>query len=111
MGLRASVDPDGRARLALEELLRTGAFERSVLLVVTPTGTGWVDPGAILPMEYLTRGDIATVAAQHSYLSSPFALFLEVYGHWSSLPSDERPELHLHGVSLGALNSSLSFDL
>jgi len=125
VGLRAADDPEGRAQLAMAELLRTGAFERSVLVVVTPTGTGWVDPGAILPIEYLTRGDIATVAAQYSYLSSPLsllaegaygaemarALFLEVYGHWSSLPPDTRPALYLHGVSLGALNSSLSFDL
>ncbi len=125
VGLRAADDPAARARIALDELLRTGAFERSVLLVVTPTGTGWVDPGAILPMEYLTRGDIATVAAQYSYLSSPLALlaegaygaetaralFLEVYRHWTSLPAEDRPDLYLHGVSLGALNSSLSFDL
>ena len=125
VGLRAADDPEARAQLAMAELLRTGAFERSVLVVVTPTGTGWVDPGAILPIEYLSRGDIATVAAQYSYLSSPLsllaqgaygaemarALFLEVYAHWSSLPADVRPALYLHGVSLGALNSSLSFDL
>ncbi len=76
------------------------------------------------PLEYLTRGDMATVAAQYSYLSSPLALlaegsygaemaralFLEVYRHWTSLPRDARPALYLHGLSLGALNSSLSFD-
>jgi len=125
VGLKAAEDPATRARLALEELKRVGAFQRSVLLVVTPTGTGWVDPAAIAPMEYLHRGDIATVAAQYSYLPSPLALlveaaygaetaralFLEVYRHWSSLPRDRRPELYLHGLSLGALNSSLSFDL
>jgi uncharacterized membrane protein len=124
VGLRAAESPEERARLALAELRRTGAFQRAVLLLVTPTGTGWVDPGAIVSMEYLHRGDIATVAAQYSYLSSPLsllaegaygaetarALFLEVYGHWSSLPPDARPALYLHGVSLGALNSSLSFD-
>lgn len=125
VGLAAAEDPAERARIAMEELLRTGAFERSVLLLVTPTGTGWIDPGAILPMEFLTRGDVATVAAQYSYLSSPLALlaegaygaemaralFLEVYEHWTALPADQRPELYLQGVSLGSLNSSLSFDL
>ncbi|HEU4896654.1 MAG TPA: alpha/beta-hydrolase N-terminal domain-containing protein, partial [Actinomycetota bacterium] len=35
--------PTGRAELALAELERTGAFDRSVLLLVSPTGTGWVD--------------------------------------------------------------------
>jgi uncharacterized membrane protein len=125
VGLNAADDPESRARLAMEELHRVGAFQRSMLLLVTPTGTGWVDPPAILPMEYLNRGDIATVAAQYSYLSSPLALlaeaaygaetaralFLEVYRHWTSLPPEDRPALYLHGVSLGALNSSLSFDL
>ena len=125
VGLNAAGDPETRAQLAMEELHRVGAFQRSVLLLVTPTGTGWVDPPAILPMEYLNRGDIATVAAQYSYLSSPLALlaeaaygaetaralFLEVYRHWASLPPGDRPALYLHGVSLGALNSSLSFDL
>ncbi len=125
VGRAAAEDPAERARLAMEELHRSGAFERSVLLLVTPTGTGWIDPGAILPMEYLTRGDVATVAAQYSYLSSPLALlaegaygaemaralFLKVYAHWTELPPDRRPRLYLQGVSLGALNSSLSFDL
>jgi uncharacterized membrane protein len=125
VGLRAAGDPRVRAELALRELERTGAFDRSVLVLVTPTGTGWVDPAAVRPVEYLFAGDVATVAAQYSYLSSPLALlaegaygaetaralFLEVYGHWSSLPEEDRPELYLHGLSLGALNSSLSFDL
>ncbi len=125
VGLQAVDTPEQGARLALEELLRAGAFERSVLVLVTPTGTGWVDPGAITPVEYLFRGDVASVAVQYSYLPSALALlaeaaygaetaravFLEVYGYWSSLPADARPSLYLQGVSLGALNSSLSFDL
>lgn len=32
-----------RARLALDELERAGGFDRSLLLLVMPTGTGWVD--------------------------------------------------------------------
>lgn len=125
VGLQAAEAPADRVRLAFDELQRTGAFERSVLILVTPTGTGWVDPGAITPMEYLFGGDVATVAVQYSYLPSALALlaegaygaetaralFLEVYGHWSGLPAGERPALYLHGVSLGALNSSQSFDV
>ncbi len=33
----------GRSELALEEMERLGAFERDYLLLVSPTGTGWVD--------------------------------------------------------------------
>lgn len=66
-----------RAELALTELQRLGAFERDVLIVVSPTGTGWKDPGASGPIEYMHGGEIATVAVQYSYLQSPLALILE----------------------------------
>jgi uncharacterized membrane protein len=125
VGLNSADTPEARARLALEELIRVGGFQRSVLLLVTPTGTGWVDPAGQDPVEYLHRGDIATVAAQYSYLNSPLALltegaygaemaralFQEIYGHWRTLPEDSRPRLFLSGLSLGSLNSDLSFDL
>ncbi|RUR29916.1 alpha/beta hydrolase [Vreelandella nanhaiensis] len=125
VGLNAAETPGERAELALAELIRVGGFERSVLILATPTGRGWVDPGSQDTVEYLHRGDIATVTAQYSYLPSHLsliaeakygvenarALFTEVYGYWSSLPSDARPRLYLFGLSLGALNSDLSFDL
>ncbi|WP_447955625.1 alpha/beta hydrolase [Vreelandella sp. EE7] len=124
VGLNALDTPQARAELALAELIRTGAFERSTLLLATPTGRGWIDPGAQNTLEYLMRGDVATVAAQYSYLPSHLALiaegeygvesaralFVEVYRYWSALPADERPALYLFGLSLGALNSDRSFD-
>lgn len=122
--LGATDTPEARAELALAELKRLDAFERSVLLLATPTGRGWIDPAAQDPVEYLFGGDIATVTAQYSYLPSPLsliaegeygvatarALFKAVHDHWSRLPEDERPALYLHGLSLGALNSDRSFD-
>jgi uncharacterized membrane protein len=41
VGLRSAETPETFAKLALEELERVGGFERSVLIVSTPTGTGW----------------------------------------------------------------------
>ncbi|WP_151703075.1 alpha/beta hydrolase [Nitrincola alkalilacustris] len=125
VGLESAETPELRAKLALEELKRVGGFERSVLLLVTPTGTGWIDSDSLDTFEYLHRGDVATVAAQYSYLNSPLtmltaakygeeaarALFTEIYGHWRTLPRDTRPRLYLSGMSLGSLNSDLSFDL
>jgi uncharacterized membrane protein len=125
VGLRAAETAAERAKLALEELKRTGAFERSTLIVITPTGTGWVDPAAMDSVEYLHDGDVASVAMQYSYLSSPLsllvqpgyggesarALFAPVYEHWRALPKDRRPKLYLHGLSLGAMNSERSTDL
>ncbi|WP_193164086.1 alpha/beta hydrolase [Microbulbifer hainanensis] len=124
VGLNAADTPKERARLALEELKRVGGFERSTLILITPTGTGWVDPGAINSVEYLLRGDVSSVAAQYSYLPSPIALMTEdaygretaralfesIYGYWSNLPRESRPRLYLFGLSLGALNSDRSFD-
>ena len=125
VGLNSADTPEQRARLALEELKRAGGFERSVLQLATPTGTGWIDPASQDTVEYLWRGDIATVAVQYSYLNSPLALltqaaygaetaravFGEIYGHWRALPPESRPRLFLSGLSLGSLNSDLSFDL
>lgn len=124
VGVNSAETPQQRAALALRELRRVGAFERSLLLLITPTGTGWVDPDAIDTIEYLHRGDIASVAVQYSYLPSPVSLlvegdygietaqavFEEIYTYWSELPVSRRPQLYLHGLSLGALNSDLAFD-
>lgn len=124
-GLPTGDTPEQRAKLALEELKRVGGFERKALIVITPTGTGWVDPSGIDGIEYLYRGDVASIAVQYSYLSSPLTLFLdpdtggvtaralfrEVYRHWRTLPRETRPKLYLHGLSLGALNSERSFEM
>ncbi len=125
VGLNAAKTAKERAALALSELKRTGAFERSVLIVVVPTGTGWVDPAAMDTVEYLHHGDVASVALQYSYLTSWLSLLVEpsygaeagealfkaVYGYWTTLPKDKRPKLYLHGLSLGALNSERSADI
>lgn len=124
-GLPSADSAQARARLALDELRRVGGFDRAALIIITPTGTGWVDPAAIESIEYLYRGDIASVAMQYSYLSSPLSLLIEpeygeetsqalfqsVYGYWRTLPKDRRPRLYLHGLSLGALNSERSVEL
>lgn len=121
-GLNSADDVTGRAEVALEELKRQGGFERSVLIVATPTGTGWLDPSAVDPLEYLHAGDTAIVSMQYSYLpswitilvdpqrsvESSRALFQAVYGHWKTLPRDARPRLYLQGLSLGAYGGEMS---
>ncbi len=125
VGLNAAETPEARAALALRELQRVGGFERAALVVAVPTGTGWVDPASLDPLEYLLEGDVATVAVQYSYLESwvsllvepdygvqtARALFRAVYRHWTTLPRDGRPQLYLHGLSLGALASEQSLRL
>jgi len=63
-----------RVALAMQELNRTNAFDRSLLIVSCPAGTGYVNT---LPMEvadYATRGDVAAVAVQYARLPSLMAL-------------------------------------
>jgi uncharacterized membrane protein len=125
VGLGSGDTAQARARLALDELKRQHGFERGILVVITPTGTGWIDPAAMDTLEYLHHGDVASVAMQYSYLNSPLsllfqpeygaeaarALFSEVYGYWTTLPKHSRPKLYLHGLSLGAMNSEKSAEL
>ena len=123
---RANADtPQERAELALDELKRLGAFDRKVLIVTSPTGTGWMDPGSHDPVEYMHDGDIATVAVQYSYMQSPFALMFEtrtgldqatatlavIHDYWKTLPEDDRPRFYVHGLSLGAWSSMYATNL
>ncbi|MDK3072006.1 alpha/beta-hydrolase family protein [Sedimentitalea sp. JM2-8] len=124
VGLGSAETAEDRARLALDEAIRVGAFDRKTLVIATPTGTGWIDPSGAFPLEVLTHGDVATISVQYSYLPSWLSLltvpeygaesarevFLAIYHHWRSLPRDARPKLYLFGLSLGALNSDLSVD-
>ena len=125
VGLRSAETAEERASLALEELKRVGGFERALLIVATPTGTGWLEPGAVDSVEYLHAGDTAIVSMQYSYLpswltilvdsersiDSSRALFDKIYAYWRELPPDSRPRLYLHGLSLGALGSEMCADL
>ena len=122
-GLASAADAESRADLAVRDLKRAGGFGRKDLLVVTTTGSGWVDPALVDTFEYLTGGDAATVAIQYSYLPSWIsylvdqskardagrALFDAVYGAWSKLPQDQRPKLYVAGESLGSFGGEAAF--
>ena len=73
-GLRSADSPEDQAQLALADVIRMGAFSRSILVIATPTGTGWVDNNGIAPLEYMHDGDVATVAVQFFYLQSRLSL-------------------------------------
>ncbi|WP_434051828.1 MAG: alpha/beta-hydrolase family protein [Roseibium sp.] len=125
VGRRSADTAEARADLALEELVRTGGFERSVLVVMVPVGTGWMDPGAHDTLEFMLAGDVATVSVQYSYLTSMLALlahpdygvaqsqalFEKVYDYWTELPKDTRPKFYVHGLSQGAFNSQATLPL
>jgi len=122
-GLASAGSADAQAALAVKDLQRAGGFQRKNLLVVTTTGSGWVDPALVDTFEYLSNGDCATVAIQYSYLPSWIsylvdqskalaagrALFDAVYGVWAKLPQGDRPRLYVAGESLGSFGGEAAF--
>ena len=122
-GTESAGDVEERAQLAVRDLVRAGGFERANLLVVTTTGTGWVEPSSVGSFEVLTGGDSATVSMQYSYLPSWLSflvdqerareagrlLFDAVYERWLALPSGDRPELYVFGESLGSFGGETAF--
>jgi len=111
--------PNGRAEIALDELERTGAFGRSHLLLVSPTGTGWIDQTVIESAELFTRGDVATCAIQYGRFPSFLcmqkvpagraqfrALLWGIKERLAGVPADRRPRVLVFGESLGAWASS-----
>lgn len=120
---RASADSiSERVDIAMAEMERFGGFERSAVLVVIPTGTGWINEQIVQPLEYFYDGDIATVTVQYSHLPSPLAfvsestaagdtavaLFEAVEDRLSSVGED-RPDLYIAGESLGSFGGSQVF--
>lgn len=109
----------GRAEMALEELDRTGAFDRSHLLLVSPTGTGWVDHTMIEAVEFMARGDVATCCIQYGRFPSFLSLQKVQLGRrqfrsllWGvhlrlrDRTPARRPKVYVFGESLGAWTAS-----
>ena len=113
------IHSQSRAETALAELERVGAYDRKYLLLVSPTGTGWVDHTVQEATEFFTRGDIATVCVQYgrypSFLSLQKVrqgrrqfrtLVLGVHQRLMGMAPEDRPEVLVFGESLGAWSSS-----
>jgi uncharacterized membrane protein len=123
VGVRSADSAAARAALAVRELERAGGFDRKVLVVWVPTGTGWMVPKAAVALEQLYRGNTAIVAIQYSFLPSWLAAFVDaglaneagtalfnaVRARWSELPPDRRPKLVLFGKSLGTAGVEAPF--
>jgi uncharacterized membrane protein len=111
-----------RVNLAIRELERTGAFDRNLLIAVSPTGTGYVNYVAIECAEYFTLGDCATVTLQYSKRPSPLSLdrvwegrkqfrllLAAIRRRLYERPPERRPRLVVFGESLGAHTSQDAF--
>ena len=106
-----------RVALAINELHRTGAFDRKYLLVQSPAGSGYANSTPVDVLEFLSGGDCATVVVSYGLLPSFLSLnkvafagdtqraLFEALG--AAFEVRERkgksvPELFVYGESLGA---------
>ena len=118
VGLDNAPTATDRVELALAELDRTGAWDRSLLMLVSPTGTGYVNYVATAAVQYLTLGDVATVTLQYSKRPSPLSLgkiddareqnrllWFRISERIRDLPLERRPRVVVFGESLGAHTS------
>jgi uncharacterized membrane protein len=117
VGLDSAPTPRERVDLAMAELERTGAFDRSLLVLVSPTGTGYVNYVAVAALQCLSLGDVATVTLQYSRRPSPLSLGMIRAAReqnrllWLRIlqrireRSGPRPRVTLFGESLGAHTS------
>ena len=119
----ADGDDAARVQLLIDELDRTGALEREWLLIMCPTGSGYLNYAASGAFEVLTRGDCATCSIQYSARPSVLSLDRVRYGRrvyrsffaalqerLARIPRDQRPKVVLFGESLGSWASQDAFD-
>lgn len=107
VGVCAGQTPQERVALAVAELQRLGAFERSAILAVAPAGTGYANPVPAEALELLTGGDCATVVVQYGVLPSMFSTPMvpagsETYRLLIDALAGRGPKIFGYGESLGA---------
>ncbi|MGV9819674.1 alpha/beta-hydrolase family protein [Nocardia xishanensis] len=121
IGLDSAPDLESRVALAIRELERSGGLDRSNVVVALPTGSGWIDAGAVTGLAERFGGDVAVIGLQYSYAPS-WATF--VFGRADAVAAaralfdaverrlramSEPPRLFVYGQSLGALGGSAIF--
>ena len=117
VGLDSGPTVRDRVDLALAEMDRVGAWDRSLIMLCSPTGSGYINYCATAAASYLTRGDVAIVTMQYSKRPSPLSLFkvkdareqnrllwLAISARLRERPG-RRPKVVLFGESLGAHTS------
>ena len=122
-GFETADTPEARADVVIDELERTDAFDREVLVIIPTTGTGWVNPTAAMMMELVHNGDVALVAWQYSYMPSWISFLADrekaaaagdmlidrVYNRWLAQSAEHRPKLYVYGESLGTQSGEGAF--
>ena len=124
LGAEDTPDFEAMAAVAIKEMHRTGAFERSHIAVMSAAGTGWINDFHTSGFEFVTRGDSAVVAMQYSYLPSAYSYLADrknpvyssrvlieaIRSELENIDPTDRPKLYVGGESLGAYGVSDAFE-
>jgi uncharacterized membrane protein len=123
VGLDSAPTALERVEIALAEMDRTDAWSRQLIMLTSPTGTGYVNYVAIAATQYMTRGNVASVTLQYSKRPSPLSLgkvkgakeqnrtlWLRILERIRMMPPDKRPMVVVFGESLGAHTSQAAFE-
>lgn len=115
VGIDTASGISARVDLAIAELDRLGAFDKSAIIAVSPAGSGYANSVPVEALEYLTGGDCAAVSVQYGVLPSMFSrdrlplaaqtfrlLLDRIRERTREQPEGSRPKLYLYGESLGA---------
>ena len=109
--------PQEGAELAVERMVADGGLDKGAILIALPTGSGWVNRDAVTAFESQLDGDVAVVSAQYGDLPSWWSFLIDqepavesaeslvdgVLARVAQLPADRRPDVFVHGESLGAV--------
>jgi uncharacterized membrane protein len=118
VGLGTADTEDERIDIALQELKRSGGFDRSLIIAASPAGTGYVNYIAVEAAEFMARGDVATVGVQYGEVPSIMSIMkvsdaARVYGKLVARLRSEISEigrdirLASYGESLGAITAQM----
>lgn len=122
-GVNNEANLEKRVRSIMNDFERTKAFDRSTIVLFTPSGSGWVNPIAVEAVEKLTKGDSVSISLQYSnkqaviqYIMDPQAagrssslLFSKIRQQLDKIEETKRPKFYLYGESLGSLGSQEIF--
>ncbi|WP_324188153.1 alpha/beta-hydrolase family protein [Nocardia higoensis] len=118
VGVDSAPDLRTRVALAVRELERSGGFARGNIVIAVPTGSGWIDGGAVTGIAERFGEDAAVVGLQYAYTPSwvsfvfgreqaveaARALFTAIEDRVATMTP--RPRLFVYGQSLGAYGGS-----
>lgn len=112
-------DVSVRARATVERWQAAGGMDRDAVVVAVPTGSGWVDPDAMVGFERRLGGNVSVIAVQYSDIpswrafvtsseparSNAVAVVSALIDAIDIEPDSSRPQIYLFGQSLGAIGA------